>query len=93
MSRAAHRGVLGTALEQLGVLPPLPRTVSLRGQTRAIDGFTLTLPGAICLDFAKHMREELRERNADDPLRGIILGEDLETAWTWTDLDEERGTT
>lgn len=89
MNRAPHRGVLGSALEQLGVLPPLPRTVSLRGQTRAIDGFTLTLPGEICLDFAKHMHDELQVRNADDPLLGIQLGEDLETAWTWTHRDEE----
>ena len=85
-----HRGVLGTALERLGVLPPLARaTVSLRAQTRAIDGFTLTLPGNICLDFAKHLHDELRVRNPDDPLLGIQLGEDRGAAWTWTHRDEE----
>ena len=63
--------------------------MTLRGQTKLVDGFTLTVPGNVCLDFARHVREEFR-KNPDDQLLGIQLGESAQDAWTWSHLDVER---
>jgi hypothetical protein len=57
----------------------------IRGQTREVTGFTLRVPGKLCLEFAMHLKENLAE--GPDPLLGCVVGDELETAWSWSAQD------